>query len=109
MNLPTETFGDVVVVHTPDEFGADQAQPFEAFIVSLPQPQVVIDLDNTESIDSAGLTALLDAQDTLRELGGDAKIATTNVYNRKILEITRLDQQLEVFDSVIDAVKSFRG
>jgi hypothetical protein len=28
--------------------------------------------------------------------------------NRKILEITRLDEQLDVFDSVIDAVKSFR-
>ena len=40
--------------------------------------------------------------------GGDVKIATTNAINRKILEITRLDQQLEVFDSVIDAVKSFQ-
>ena len=39
--------------------------------------------------------------------GGEVKIATTNSANRKILEITRLDQHLEVFDSVIDAVKSF--
>ena len=38
---------------------------------------------------------------------GDLKISTSNAANRKILEITRLDQQLEVFDSVIDAVKSF--
>jgi hypothetical protein len=30
-----------------------------------------------------------------------------NAVNRKILDITRLDQQLEVFESVIDAVKSF--
>ena len=35
------------------------------------------------------------------------KIATTNPANRKILEMTRLDEQLEVYDSVIDAVKSF--
>jgi anti-anti-sigma regulatory factor len=39
---------------------------------------------------------------------GDLKIATSNPINRKILELTRLDQQLEVFDSVVDAVKSFR-
>lgn len=42
------------------------------------------------------------------EKSGDLKIATTNSINRKILEVTRLDEQLEVFDSVIDAVKSFR-
>ena len=26
MKLPTEVFGDVVVVHTPEEFGADTAR-----------------------------------------------------------------------------------
>jgi anti-anti-sigma regulatory factor len=60
-------------------------------------------------LDSTGLTTLLDAQDKLRAHSGDLKIATTNNVNRKILEITRLDQQVEVFDSVIDAVKSFRN
>lgn len=39
---------------------------------------------------------------------GDVKISTSNNANRKILEITRLDQHLEVFDSVIDAVRSFQ-
>ena len=50
---------------------------------------------------------MLDVQANLRELGGDMKIATANHINRKILEITRLDDQLEVYDSVLDAVKSF--
>ena len=54
---------------------------------------MVVDLDATETIDSRGLTALLNWQDNLRELGGDLKIATTNPNNRKILEMTRLDQQ----------------
>lgn len=108
MNLPTEIFGDVVVVHTPEEFGADQADEFQHYLTSLDRTHVVLDLDNTEMIDSAGLTALLDAQDKFRSDGGDVKIATSNTANHKILEITRLDQSLEVFDSVIDAVKSFR-
>lgn len=108
MNLPTETFGNVVVVHTPEELGRDQAEDFEQFVTSLSHQRVVVDLDNTETLDSQGLTALLDAQDKLFEAGGNIKVATTNAYNRKILEITRLDRQLEVFESVIDAVKSFR-
>jgi anti-sigma B factor antagonist len=108
MNLPTEVFGNVAVVHAPEEMGADQAGPLQLFLGGLSQSSVVVDLDGCESLDSAGLTALLDSQDRLREALGDLKIATTNPANRKILEITRLDQQLEVFSSVIDAVKSFR-
>ncbi len=108
MNLTTEIFGDVVVVHAPDDLGAEQAEEFEAFMATIDPRQVVLDLDGTESIDSAGLSSLLDAQAALRTLGGDVKIATTNATNRKILEITGLDEQLEVFAGVIDAVKSFR-
>ncbi len=107
MNLPTEIFGDVIVVHTPDELGDDQAESFESYVPTLERGNVVLDLDNTELLDSAGLTALLNVHDRLRQQNGDVKIATTNFTNRKILEITRLDQQLEVFSSVIDAVKSF--
>ena len=107
MNLPTEIFGDVVVVHTPEELGNEQAERIEVFLNNLDRSRVVLDLDNTETIDSGGLLTLLTSQEQLRGHLGDLKIATTNAMNRKILEITRLDQQLEVFDSVIDAVKSF--
>jgi anti-anti-sigma factor len=108
MNLPTEIFGDVMVIHTPEELAADQAEQFESWMADLERSRVVLDLDNTESLDSAGLAALLNVQDALRVRDGDLKIATANATNRKILEVTRLDEQLDVFDSVIDAVKSFR-
>jgi anti-anti-sigma factor len=108
MNLPTEVFGDVVVVHTPEDISDDQAVGLEAFLTSLERSRVVADLDGTETIDSAALESLLLTQESLRETDGDLKISTANKVNRTILEITRLDQQLEVFDSVIDAVKSFQ-
>jgi len=108
VNLPTEIFNDVIVVHAPDELNRDQSEAFETRLCTLDRRRVVLDLDGVESIDSQGLTSLLDVQDKLRATGGELKIAATNATNRKILEITRLDQQLEVFDSVLDAVKSFR-
>ena len=108
MNLPNEIFDDVIVVHTPEELGEDQSPDFEEYIPGLSRKNIVLDLDGTESLDSAGLTSLTIVQDVLRREGGNMKISTTNIVNRKILEITRLDHQLEVFDSVIDAVKSFR-
>ena len=107
MKLPTEVFGDVVVVHTPEELGADTAAQLEKFLTSQERSNVIVDLDGSETIDSGGLEALLAAQEALRALTGDLKIATSNPANQKILEITRLDQQLEVFGTVIDAVKSF--
>jgi anti-anti-sigma factor len=108
MNLPTEIFGDVIVVHTPEELGSDQANDLEQLLVTLERRNVVADLDSTETIDSRGLTAIVVSQDNLRELGGDLKLATTIASNRKILEMTRLDRRFEVFESVIDAVRSFQ-
>ncbi len=107
MKLPTEVFGDVVVVHAPEEVSEDHAENLVAYLTSLDRLQVILDLDGAESFDSQGLEAILAAQETLRESAGDLKISTANSVNRKILEITRLDQQIEVFDSVIDAVRSF--
>ena len=109
MNLPTEVFGHVVVIHSPEELAVDQADGFRNFVTRQERSNVVLDIDNSETITSDGLAALLDTQDQLRQKSGDLKIATTNSMNRKILEITRLDQQLEVFEGVIDAVKSFRA
>ena len=108
MNLATETFGQVVVVHTPEELSSAQADEFALFVRRLERRSVVFDLDGTETFDSGGLTALLDAHDELRQAAGDAKLAVNNPTNRKILEITRLDQQLEVFESVVDAVRSYQ-
>ena len=107
MKTPTEVFGDVVIVHAPEELGADVATQFRNYVSTLEQQKVVVDLDGTESFDSEGLESLLDILDDLRENNGDLKVISSNSVNRKILEITRMQQQLEVFDSVIDAVKSF--
>lgn len=107
MNLPTEVFGEIIVIHSPEELGGEQAERFEEFALMQDRKRVVLDLDPTEQLDSRGLTALLNVQDALRALGGELKLATANANNRKILEITRLDRHLEVFESVVDAVKSF--
>lgn len=107
MKLPTEIFGEVVVVHTPEELSVDQTPQLVSMLTTLDRNQVVVDLDNTETFDSQGLMMLLDAHDSLHSLGGGLRISVSNPANRKILEITRLDRQLEVFETVLDAVKSF--
>jgi len=108
MNLQTEIFGDVIVVHAPEQLETDHCDRFESFAASLDRSRVVLDLNATRTLDSRGLETLLNVHDKLRGAAGAMKIATSDATNQKILEITRLDQQLEVFDSVVEAVKSFR-
>src|SRR5687767_7070728 len=107
MNLPTEIFGDVLVVHAPEELNEEQSERFQQFVLSQERMKVIVDLDSVETLDSSGLAALLEIQGTLQQSRGDVKLIVANSVNRKILEITRLDQHLEVFDSVIEAVKSY--
>lgn len=107
MNWPTEIFGPVAVVHTPEDLSDEQGHQLERYLTKLDQSRVIVDLDGAEAIDSQALESLLNVQETLRSAGGDIRITVTNKINRKILEVTRLDQQIEVFESVIDAVKSF--
>ena len=107
MNLPSEIFGDVIVVHTPDELSVENGEELEDFLTTLERSSVIIDMDGTEMIDSGGLEAILKSMDSLRIMGGDLKVATDNAINRKIFEITRLDQQIDVHANVLEAVKSF--
>lgn len=107
MKLPSEVFGQVVVVHTPKEVHEDNADLIEGFLTTIDQTKIVLDMDGTETIDSSGLAMLLDVQEILQGRDGQLKVCTANHSNRKILEITRLDEHLEVYESVIDAVRSF--
>lgn len=106
--LTTEIFGDVMLVHVPEEIGGNQGDAILESLRAAERSNLVIDLDATETLDSRSLTLLLDIQDQLRDMDGEMKIVTTNAINRKILEMTRLDQHIEVFEDVVEAVKSLR-
>lgn len=111
MKLTTETFGNVMVVHTPDELTDDNCAAFLESLtesINAGQLQMVLEMDRTDQYDSAGLTVLLDLQDRLREKGGAVKVSGLADPGLKIFEVTRLDQRFDLFDSVIDAVSSFR-
>lgn len=111
MQITTETFGDVVVVHTPDDLMEETSRLLtEAIEAQLRNGScsIVLQMDRTDGYDSSGLTALLDLQDQARQAGGAVKISGLADPGRKIFELTRLDQRFDLFDSVIDAVASFR-
>ena len=111
MQVTTETFGDVVVVHTPDDLVEETARLLGETVeghLHKGSSAIVLQMDRTDGYDSVGLTTLLDLQDQARQAGGAVKISGLVDPGRKIFELTRLDQRFDIFDSVIDAVASFR-
>ena len=111
MQITTETFGNVLVAHTPDELTEETSERFlDAIRAAILNGQVCIiaQMDRSDTYDSAGLNALVDLQDQLRKEGGNLKISGLGDPGKKIFELTRLDQQFDLFESVIDAVASFQ-
>lgn len=111
MQITTETFGNVLVAHTPDELTDDTAESFlQALAAPMNAGQVnlVLQMDRSDAYDSAGLSALIELQEQLRGRGGNLKISGLGDPGRKIFEITRLDRRFDLFDSLVEAVSSFQ-
>ena len=78
MHITTETFGSVLVVHTPDDLTEETSRPFASALeehLKLGRSSIVLQMDRSEMFDSLGLTALLDLQDRARQAGGAVKIS----------------------------------
>lgn len=70
--------------------------------------QVVVDLGKVKWINSSGLGALMASLTTLRNAGGDLKLAQVGKKIESLLLITKLISVFEIYDSVDRAAASFR-
>jgi anti-sigma B factor antagonist len=107
MQVATETFGNVLVAHTPEEFTDDSAGNFlDSLTESIEEGQlrIVLQMDRSDVFDGAALTALVDFHDELRQQKGSLVLSGLRDPGRKIFEVTRLDRQFEIYDSVDEAV-----
>lgn len=111
MQINTETFGDVLVAHTPDEVSEESSPHFIAALseaIEAGQLKLVLQMDRSDQFDSVGLTSLVELKEKIRSAGGSLKISGLPDTGQRVFEVTRLDSRFEIFDSVIDAVSSFR-
>ena len=67
----------------------------------------VIDLEQVDFMDSAGLGTLIAVLKRVTEQGGDMKIACLQKKPRMVFEITRAYKVFEIYDSVEEALKGF--
>ena len=67
-------------------------------------PDVVLQLDQVEFIDSSGLGALMRLMQAARSKGGDLKLTSVPPNIRKTLAMTNLLAQFETYDTVEEAI-----
>ncbi len=69
--------------------------------------KVIIDLARVEWMNSTGRGILMSGRTTLRNNGGELKLANVTDKIQSLLTITKLVTVFEAFDSIDDAVSSF--
>lgn len=112
MDIPTEPAreGSVMIIRAPVRLDADASGAFRAVLKSVVDQEVfdiVIDLSETETVDSSGLGAVVSRIATARTQGGDVRLAGIQEPVKKLLSITHLDQVFKTFETVEAAVASF--
>jgi|FaiFalFF_MnMetaG_3_1042247.scaffolds.fasta_scaffold03331_2 anti-sigma B factor antagonist len=111
MRLKTKELNDVVVIEVKGNMmGGPDSQKFRDLLHKLVDEgknKVVVDLKNVKFINSAGLGTLISGLTTMRNAGGDLKIANPTEKIESLLMITRLIKVFESYSSVDEAVESF--
>ena len=64
---------------------------------------VLVDLGDTEFMDSSGLGALIGALKMARQAGGDLRIANIRPQVKMVLELTSMDRVLTPYDTAEEA------
>ena len=111
MKLSSREVGDVMVLEPKGKImgGPDATvlhDKLHEFIYQN-KKKVVIDLAKVDWMNSTGLGILISGLTTLRNNGGELKLASVTDKIQSLLTITKLITVFEAHDSVDDAVASF--
>src|SRR6266481_8957954 len=89
---------------TAREFLRD-VQPF----LTTDRPQLVFDLSQVQRLDAAGVEMLLRCMSEAHKRDGDLKLASLSEQAAVVLELTRTERLFEIYETSVDAVRSFSG
>ena len=110
MKIKTQDYENFTVVQLQGEFDSDSADQFQdsvTDIVTKHNAGIALDMAEVKFIDSQGLERLLWARDYCSENNCQLRLVGLNETCKKILEITRLQEEFDSYSQLEEAVKSF--
>jgi len=110
MRIKKQEHSDIMLLELQGDLDIDSVDQFQRIIqesVSNDKKGIVLDMSHVVFIDSRGLGEILWANDYCNDNDCQLKLAGFDENCRKILEITRLKDKLEIYDECGGAVKSY--
>lgn len=110
MRINTQSYNNVTVAELHGDFTAEFSKPFSDAmkeIIMEGTAGIVLDMTHIGFIDSVSLEQLLWLRDYCNEESSQLKIAGLDENCERILYVTRLDKQLDTYEELSEAVKSF--
>jgi len=98
------------VIETPERIDIsnnDELKTIMAHYVQNGIFKIIVELKNTNFIDSSGLGALVSQIATCRAKGGDVRLASIGKEVNRVLEITQLNKVLKIFSDINEAISSY--
>jgi len=111
MKISHHDYEHVSVLTVSGDYTADDTEQFARVLNdrrSAGVRHVIIDCENLEFVDSAGLESWLRAQESLGEGGGQLRLIRPDDTLGTILKLTRLDLAFESHPTLESAVRSLR-
>ncbi len=107
--LEGATMGPVEVVHLMNRLDASNASEVRRRIDSLMdrgRNRLALDLDQVSFVDSTGLSVFVHAVKSARATGGNINLIHPSPAVRSVLELTRLNRILEIWEDESSAVEA---
>ncbi len=111
MKISFQDYEHVSVLTLSGDYTAEDTEQFQRVITDRRAAgvrDVLVDCENLDFIDSAGLESWLRLQESLGEGGGQFRLVRPEDTVKKILELTRLDLAFERHETIEAAVRSLR-
>jgi anti-sigma B factor antagonist len=111
MKISHQNYEHVTVLTISGDLTADDVPQFQRVVAERRAEgvtDIVLDCENIEFVDSAGLESWLRLQESLGEHGGQFRLMRPDDTLQKILALTRLDLAFETYATLETAVRSLR-
>lgn len=102
---------NIAVITTPERIDASNSNEMKELITNIVSKniyKIVVDLSNTNFIDSSGLGALVSRISICKNNNGDVRLVVLSDRVKEVLEITHLNKILKLFQNKEDAIRSFK-